>query len=47
MLDIRKKKKVIFSEGAKALTQAGQRGSGCHIPGDTQGETGPGSEQPG
>ena len=44
MLDIRKK--IIFGEGAEALTQVAQSGGGCPIPGDTQGEAGPGSEQP-
>ena len=41
-MDIRKK--VFYSEGGEALEQAAQRGGGCPVPGDTQGEAGPGSE---
>ena len=40
-LDIRK---MLYSEGGEALDQVAQRCGGCPIPGDFQGEAGPGSE---
>ena len=35
-----------YSKGGEALAQVAQRGGGCPIPGDTQGQAGWGSEQP-
>jgi len=44
-LDIRKM--VFYNEGGETLAQVAQRGSGGPIPGNTQGQIGWGSEQPG
>jgi len=35
-----------YTKGGEALAQVAQRGGGCPIPGDTQGQAGQGSEQP-
>ena len=40
------KEKVFYSKAGEALEQIIQRGGGCPIPGDIQGQAGPGSEQP-
>jgi len=37
---------VFYSTGGEALEQVAQRGGGCPILGDTQGQAGWGSEQP-
>ena len=39
------KENVFYNKGGEALAQVAQRGGGCPIPGDTQGQTGQGSEQ--
>jgi len=44
-LDIRKT--LFHNEGGEALAQVAQRGGGCPIPGNIQGQAGRGSEQPG
>ena len=38
------KEKVFYSKGREALAHVAQRGGGCFIPGDTQGQAGQGSE---
>ena len=38
------KKEVFYSKGGKAVAQVAQKGGGCPIPGDTQGQAGWGSE---
>jgi len=43
---VRYKEKIFYSEGGEALEQVVQRGIRCSIPGDIQGQAGPGSEQP-
>ena len=40
-----KYKEAFGSKGSEALAQVAWRGSGCPIPGDTQGQAGRGSEQ--
>ena len=42
-LGIRRK---FFTQGGDTLEQVAQRGGGCPIPGDIQGQAGPGPEQP-
>ena len=44
-LDIRKKF-FFYHKGGEALAQVAQRGGGCPVPADAQGEAGRGSEQP-
>ena len=39
------KEKLFYSKGGEALAQVAQRGGGCPIPGDTQGQAGWDSEQ--
>ena len=39
--------KNFYYEGAETLAQVAQRGGRCPIPGNTQGQVGRGSEQPG
>ena len=41
-LDLRKK--VFYKKGGEALAQVAQRGDGCPVPGDSQGQAGRGSE---
>ena len=41
-MDIRKT--VFYDKSSEAVAQVAQRGGGCPVPGDTQGEAGPGSE---
>ena len=43
-LDMRKK--FFYSKDSEALAQVAQRGGGCPIPGDIEGQAGWGSEQP-
>ena len=40
------KEEVFYNEGGEALGQVAQRGGRYLVPGDIQGEAGPGSEQP-
>jgi len=40
-----KMKKFFYDEGGETLAQVSQRGGGCPIPGDIQGQVGWGSEQ--
>ena len=40
------KEEVFYSKGGEALEQVAQRGGGCPIPGDVQGQAGWGSERP-
>ncbi len=35
-----------YNEGGRTLAQVAQRGGGCPIPGNIQGQVGRGSEQP-
>ena len=42
----RYKKEVLYNKGGDALAQVAQRGGGCPIPGDAQGQVGWGSEHP-
>ena len=37
--------KLFYNQGGEALAQVAQRGGGCPIPGDIQGQAGWGSEQ--
>ena len=37
---------MFYNKGGKGLAQVAQRGGGCPIPSDTQGQAGWGSEQP-
>ena len=39
------KEKAFYNTGGEAVTRVAQRGSGCPIPADTQGQAGWGSEQ--
>jgi len=45
-ISIGSKKKVFSSNGSEALAQVAQRGDGCPMPGDTQGQAGWGSGHP-
>ena len=38
---------MFYTEGGEALARVAQRGGGCPIPGNVQGQAGRGSEQPG
>jgi len=38
------REEIFYSKGSEALAQVAQRGVGCPIPGDTQGQAGQGSE---
>ena len=38
------KKKSFYGECGEALAEAAQRGGGCPVPGDIEGQSGPGSE---
>ena len=40
------RKKGFYNQGGETLAEVDQRGGGCPIPGDTQGQAGWGSEQP-
>jgi len=43
----RYKEEPFYSEGGETLAHVAQRAGGCSIPGNTQGQVGQGSEQPG
>ena len=43
-MDVRKK--LFYSRGGEAVAQVAQRGGGCSVLGDIQGQAGWGSEQP-
>jgi len=40
------KEEIFYDEGSETLAQVAQRGGGCPIPGNIQGQVGQGSEQP-
>ena len=40
------KEKVFYAKSSEAPEQVAQRGGGCSIPGDTEGQAGLSSEQP-
>ena len=39
-IQTRYKEEVFYSKGSEALAQVAQRGGGCPIPGDSQGQAG-------
>jgi len=47
VIQTRYKEVTVYDEGGGTLEQVAQRGGRCPVPGNTQGQVGRGSEQPG